>query len=299
MSGINTLLDTLLHQVLGKRVETAPRDRALKPVKPIDATRSVHAVRSDARLNQHAAPPYAQGVSSKSGEIRLGAVSTHYPVDKVYLSRAAQYISTILERQVVSASVSPSGAVAIGGSEASEVASLLKASVVFSGLFYESHLVAWYRGIRDKTLLQREPQMALWLSESKTDSGLGKDLQRLIGKQLDLLATRSLIWHGELWPGVFVEIRLTPPFDEQPEVPYRQPRTVEQCATWHLEVALQMESLGPVTLVLKVSGSLLELEVRAATQIAADRINAAVAVLKGKLEIVRFHKVIINVVVVK
>ncbi len=127
MSGINTLLDTLLHQVLGKRVETVSRERQIQPVKPIDAAQGVQAVRSDARMNQHTVPPYTQIAQLKAGENWSGLVSGHDPVDNVHLSRVAQYISAMRAEQAVSASIGlPKGAIATSGAEASEVALLLK-----------------------------------------------------------------------------------------------------------------------------------------------------------------------------
>ena len=51
MSGINTLVDTLLHQVLGKRVDTAPPRELNQPVTPISPADALRAVHSDSRLD--------------------------------------------------------------------------------------------------------------------------------------------------------------------------------------------------------------------------------------------------------
>lgn len=51
MSGITPLIDTLLHQVLGKRVDVPPAKDPNAPVKPIDPGRGPGAVHSDSRLD--------------------------------------------------------------------------------------------------------------------------------------------------------------------------------------------------------------------------------------------------------
>ena len=50
MSGINLLIDTLMHQVLGKRGEPAPRVLN-EPVRPVDPGAGPKALHSDSRLD--------------------------------------------------------------------------------------------------------------------------------------------------------------------------------------------------------------------------------------------------------
>ena len=51
MSGITPLIDTLLHQVLGKRVDVPPTKDPNAPVQPVDPGRGPGAVHSDSRLD--------------------------------------------------------------------------------------------------------------------------------------------------------------------------------------------------------------------------------------------------------
>lgn len=50
MSGINTLIDTLMHSVLGKRVDIPLQKELNAPVRPISPSDAPLAVRSDSRL---------------------------------------------------------------------------------------------------------------------------------------------------------------------------------------------------------------------------------------------------------
>lgn len=51
MSGITPLIDTLLHQVLGKRVDVPPTKDPNAPVQPVDPGRGPGAIHSDSRLD--------------------------------------------------------------------------------------------------------------------------------------------------------------------------------------------------------------------------------------------------------
>ncbi|WP_231758106.1 flagellar hook-length control protein FliK [Microbulbifer elongatus] len=139
--------------------------------------------------------------------------------------------------------------------------------------------------------------MRLWQDSRRTESGGSKELQALVAKQLDALTTNKLIWQGELWPGIATEIEVRPRLEEQIPLPPGAATVPEQPTDWDLKVSLSMETLGPVILLCKVTGSSLQLEVRAASQTAADRIAAAVNTLKSKFQTTGFQQVRVKVVV--
>lgn len=172
MSGVTPLLDTLLHQVLGKRMD-APEGRTqtepVKPLLPSEATRAVHSdSRLDPRLEGRPALVEAQGQRSSQGAALLlaptgraeASISTHF-------SPAARTIADVLGQfpapPSVVRTVQPLVPVTSeqGGASTAEVASRLASSIKDSGLFYEAHLARWFRGELPLAQLQREPQMRL------------------------------------------------------------------------------------------------------------------------------------------
>lgn len=167
MSGINSLIDTLMHSVLGKRVDF-PQDKALnEPVRPVSPPDVPLAVRSDSRLEpgqvgarrllghplpQPAAPPAPADGSTPQSSIQAN------------LSPAARAIADVLVRFPLPPSVLQTQAPLVAPGETpppAEVAARLQANIGQSGLFYEHHLDRWYRGDMTLPQLAREPQM-LW-----------------------------------------------------------------------------------------------------------------------------------------
>ncbi|MGM1052575.1 MAG: flagellar hook-length control protein FliK [Pseudomonadota bacterium] len=168
MSGINSLIDTVLHQVLGKRIDTAPPRELNEPVRPIspsDAPRALHSdSRLDARSRSAVVPalyrsgreaPAAAPAPRGSGEVVAPAsTQTHF-------TPAARSIADVLLRfPAPPSSLRPTGPLvaATESSSAAVIADRLQLSVRDSGLFYESHLNRWYRGDMPRDQLLREPQ---------------------------------------------------------------------------------------------------------------------------------------------
>ncbi|MFC6330267.1 hypothetical protein ACFP3N_16810, partial [Alloalcanivorax gelatiniphagus] len=56
MSGITPILDTLLHQVLGKRVDVPVIRDLPSPVRPLQPGQALQAVHSDSRLDPRPTP---------------------------------------------------------------------------------------------------------------------------------------------------------------------------------------------------------------------------------------------------
>ncbi|SDN88166.1 hook-length control protein FliK [Halomonas shengliensis] len=168
MSGIAPLLDTLLHQVLGKRVDTPPPqdlNQPVKPTSPADAPRALH---SDSRLDARPGTAQAQGTRRAAAQVGEGATPAPRQEgappssSQTHLSSAGRTIADLLMRFPAPPSILttrtplvPAGQVA----DPAQVATRLESSVRDSGLFYESHLGRWYKGELPRQQLEREPQM--------------------------------------------------------------------------------------------------------------------------------------------
>ena len=166
MSGITPLIDTLLHQVLGKRVDVPVPRELNAPVQPSSPGDAVQALRSDSRLDprQGAVTSPLVGRSLDQGLppsdlSRPGA----QPSTQTHLSPSAQTIASVLERFPAPASTlrvqGPLLPAEASTAPATQVASRLQQSIETSGLFYESHLSKWYRGELPRQQLALEPQM--------------------------------------------------------------------------------------------------------------------------------------------
>lgn len=168
MSGITPLIDTLLHQVLGKRVDVpVPRDlnAPVQPASPSDAIKALH---SDSRLD-----PRQQSLSAplvgRSIDKELPASAAPRPAGQAlastqtHFSPSAQTIASVLDRFPAPPSTlrvqGPLMLAAASTGDSSQLASRLQQSVETSGLFYESHVSKWYRGELPRQQLMLEPQM--------------------------------------------------------------------------------------------------------------------------------------------
>lgn len=172
MSGITPLIDTLLHQVLGQRID-APRTTDLPaPVKPVLSGNAIESLtREGGGLQQRgssqaeltaarASALLESGMSSgKAGEqssTTPGSSTTHF-------STAARTIADVLARFPAppSAITSPQPLLQEGEASPRLLASQLQQNIQHSGVFYESHLARWLKGEWSTAALAREPQMAL------------------------------------------------------------------------------------------------------------------------------------------
>ncbi|MFT6600408.1 MAG: flagellar hook-length control protein FliK [Alloalcanivorax sp.] len=167
MSGITPILDTLLHQVLGKRVDVPVARQTPEPVRPLSPADAPPAVRSDSRLDPRSAslpdlPATQQRTRAPQQTLTPhpdaapGSTQTHF-------SAAARTIADILARYPAPPSaVRPAlPLMTAADAEAPTLANRLQTSVSQSGLFYESHLQSWYRGEVSGARLAQEPQMRL------------------------------------------------------------------------------------------------------------------------------------------
>ncbi|MGS2742052.1 flagellar hook-length control protein FliK [Halomonas sp. LS-001] len=167
MSGINLLIDTLMHQVLGKRGDPAPRVLN-EPVRPVDPGAGPKALHSDSRLDARSDPRLSaldrlppsldlprQGGRSELPAGQQGSTQTHF-------SPAARSIADVLMRFPAPLSTLRTQAPLMQSTESASAPTLaarLEGSVRDSGLFYEAHLKRWFQGDTPRQQLLREPQM--------------------------------------------------------------------------------------------------------------------------------------------
>ncbi|MDX5376343.1 MAG: flagellar hook-length control protein FliK [Halomonas sp.] len=167
MSGITPLLDTLLHQVLGKRIDTAPPRELTEPVRPVDPGEGPRALHSDSRLEGRRpgmVPLQGTTTPSQRGDAATPRSDPAQPAAsfQTHFSPSARTIADLLVRFPAPPSVLSSSSPLMSAGEvpnASALAERLQTGVRDSGLFYEAHLSRWYRGEMSRQQLEREPQM--------------------------------------------------------------------------------------------------------------------------------------------
>ncbi|MFP5382274.1 MAG: flagellar hook-length control protein FliK, partial [Gammaproteobacteria bacterium] len=125
-----------------------------------------------------------------------------------------------------------------------ELAFALRAALVRSGLFYESHLANWVAGQESLDGLMQEPQNRLAAQPQPADARGPNPLHVLLSQQLQVLESPQFIWRGELWPGQPLEWLMRHDVD-----PERQgTATAEDAAAgWTSQLKLDLPELGTVT----------------------------------------------------
>ncbi|MCY1408878.1 Flagellar hook-length control protein FliK [compost metagenome] len=179
MSGITPVLDTLLHQVLGRRVDIPlPKDlnQPAAPVLPVEGARPLH---SDSRLDarnlpqaqvavrpqQAAAAQVSLARDAAQGAPSVAPGGTVAPSSTITsFSAAARAIADLLQRfPVPPSAIAPAAPLLAEAPREAPAATLiatrLQQSIQHSGLFYESHVARWFRGEFPLEALRREPQM--------------------------------------------------------------------------------------------------------------------------------------------
>lgn len=171
MSGITPIIDTLLHQVLGRRdapVERPLPDTLILPAQPGQAAAKAY---SDSRLDPRALlPARPRGTPASKAEADTTPQARAGPASEagarmaaaIRFSSAARTIAEVLARfpapptplRVAAPLLAPGERV-----DAARLATLLRASIETSGLFYESHLKRWRGGSLPLERLRAEPQM--------------------------------------------------------------------------------------------------------------------------------------------
>lgn len=182
MSGITPILDTLLHQVLGKRVDVPSARPLTEPVQPTDPNEALRALQSDSRLDARQPPlapltgAAARGLPSPAAQpMPQGGPP---PSTTTHFSPTATTIADLLVKFPAPPSAIRPATPLLSTSEsmpaAPKVAERLQASIRESGSFYESHLGKWFRGELSRQALEREPQMLRTLAQRAITESLGQ-----------------------------------------------------------------------------------------------------------------------------
>ncbi|MFI0473502.1 flagellar hook-length control protein FliK [Halomonas sp. HMF6819] len=172
MSGITPLIDTLMHQVLGRQGESSLQRSINAPVQPVTHGDGPRALSRDASLDGRPPaqplidelrrlPPSldqrGRGAVDARGDAPPGSTQTHF-------SPAARSIADVLLRFPAPPAALRPAAPLMQPNEPVSVDTLsnrLSASIRDSGLFYEAHLKRWFQGDVPRLQLMREPQMQL------------------------------------------------------------------------------------------------------------------------------------------
>lgn len=172
MSGITPILDTLLHQVLGRRVDTPVTKDQPAPVSPSASSDAIQPARSDSRLHQQSQGRLGETSSeplraNARPVVTTASVQVGQPSTQTHLSRAATEIAEVLSKfpPQTESTIKPSAPLLRATPASAEsVANALSRSIAESGAFYESHLMRWVAGSYPRAALWREPQAWLALS---------------------------------------------------------------------------------------------------------------------------------------
>lgn len=165
-----------------------------------------------------------------------------------------------------------------------ERAQAVAQAISHSGLFYESHLLAWAEGRLPLSSVADEPQARLAQALKSTDSGRRADasaeLGALLQRQLDALDGKPLTFAGFAWPGQAAEWHIqrdapdtsNPRDDEAADKPPRD--TPAQAPAWTTQIDLTLPHLGALGAQVRVTGSQVTLAMALSTD-AGARLLAA------------------------
>ncbi|QIL89880.1 hypothetical protein GNX18_09035 [Microbulbifer sp. SH-1] len=313
MSGITFLLDTLLHQVLGKRVDTATPERQPAPVKPLTPADAVQQLRSDSRLDPRRDATLFGGNENISGKNASETISNSGLQDisrpkiqhaGVQLSTVARTLSELLrDTQETAPVIRPVRPLADSDQpRAMELAATLKSSVENSGLFYESHLLRWYRGERERLLLESEPQMQTGAGGAPGSGMPAKEesLQVLLRQQLELLATPQLRWEGEVWPGHYLELCIRMREDDGQNAGLAHyssgSETGDASETfWEVDLKLVLPVVGEISLHLTMSDDSLKIVAQPETPVVENLVANKMPDLHRQLDALGFVRLQLDI----
>ncbi|HTN67766.1 MAG TPA: flagellar hook-length control protein FliK [Burkholderiaceae bacterium] len=163
-----------------------------------------------------------------------------------------------------------------------QMASVLREAVVYSGLFYESHVAQWAAGTRSLAQLLREPQAQdFMLPDAKLPGAARAEAapsQQLIPLQLDTLENQRVLWRGELWPGQPLEWEISKDAPQGGD-----PAAAEAEPSWHSVVCFELPLLGKVSGAIRLVGQRLHMQLRTETEAAALALRAHGAELSDAL----------------
>lgn len=151
-----------------------------------------------------------------------------------------------------------------------KLAAALRDAVASSGLFYESHLQQWAAGKFPVAEVMREPQAQIGrFFQPGIDATSGTDprhqqMTAIVGAQFEALEQQRILWQGEAWPGLPMELRI-----EQDCSSQKHSQHGADAAPWQSEVRFELPELGEVTATIRLVGNGVQMTIRTQRQDAA------------------------------
>lgn len=189
------------------------------------------------------------------------------PTDAPQLSQTARMLSEILQRspqQVLPTLTPATPLLPKPTTNTRELAGVLRAALVRSGLFYESHLANWTVGQDSLDGLMQEPQNRLAAEAARlgsasalSETGVATEfrqlnpLHTLLAQQLQVLESPQFAWRGDLWPGRTLEWQVrqeTPDASEESA----DPASLIGDPAWESHLKLTLPELGTLNVHIKL-----------------------------------------------
>ncbi len=239
------------------------------------------------------------GPVAKVSSTPLALLAANLPEDaanatKAFLSEAGRLIDQLLHvaleeklptsvqgKQPVLASPPAQG-------DAQQAALALKNTLDQSGLFYESHISEWANNERSLASLLQEPQALLSsaLPSAVTENGtpltkhpataadmLNASMAQMVSQQLTVLEQNRIVWQGEIWPGQPMTWEVS---DDTPKGQQDDGREGGDAppTVWRSDLRFDLPNLGSVAAKVYWSGGRVQVQVRAADDLAASSLQA-------------------------
>lgn len=334
MSGITPILDTLLHQVLGRR-PAPPRQGPDTPLQPAEPGRPPQPARSDSRLNSGpVVTDTAAGVIARSGKGPSAPPPAGNPPVMTHLSPAAREIAAILARfpappsairpaipllvappSLLSNAAPGSAPPSAQLSNPTPLPAPLSAQVPSTaplpgGAGNDAAMLAFQlqNSIQSSGLFY-EAHLRRWLAGGFDRADLGRepqmrlagngsalhlDVQAVMRHQLEMLATPVLRWEGEPWAGIFMALILYPPAYQRDSRQRSSDERQPETPPWQSRLTLRLAHLGELSVRLQLSAQRVGIDLQAQPAMVA-RFEAGSEALRQRLTTLGFQQVTLRI----
>jgi len=165
------------------------------------------------------------------------------------------------------------------------LAAAFERALTTTGVFYEAHLARWIADDFTLAQLAREPQAA-WTATmpdpaSVSAPAMPEDAEKLaiVGRQLEALDTRTIVWSGLPWPGQHASIEIG---EDERRSQSDDGHGASAQSSWRTRITMTLPALGTVEAVLALRGDALEVRL-VASEAARARLALAHDELRGAL----------------
>ncbi|MBU6459486.1 MAG: flagellar hook-length control protein FliK [Proteobacteria bacterium] len=172
--------------------------------------------------------------------------------------------------------------------QGAHIAEALRHNIEKSGLFYESHLVRWVQGKLNLQSLAQEPQNQLNVNPGSEKmpalptgqlSGLNTPNLSYVQSQIGLLNTGVMIYQGELWPRLPVELHI-----------YGQSPTLDQeQQPWQTLIHITLPRIGKVSAWLLYAAGGVSIHCETADMASKEELMASKGLLSQQMESAGLH----------